>query len=482
MNNYKSIQKMLSKKGMNLVNDDIYDVISIWKSWYRGNVDDFHFYNAKLVDGSECRCERLTMNIPKKVCEDFSKLLWSEKAKITLDTESATNKLWSILDNKKNNFSISFPQAVEKAFALGTGVLIEYKVEDETIIEYIDGDNIAPYKFTNSYIYGFISVNNFIEANDKEKKQYYTHITYHEYVNGKYMKLNELYVSDTASSIGKEVSFEDKFPDVENPVVYITDTPHFQFIKPGIANNYDLSSPMGLSVYANQLDKFKALDTKYDSFMNEFELGKKRILVDKSLVKTSTVVTDGVVSNVSYFDKRDKVYQAISGMENLPAKEIDFSIRYEEHIQGINADLNYISAGVGLGQNYYDFNQDGVKTATEVVSENSDTFRTKAHHEIVIRDVLYDLVKSIMFLEDIESKNINIIFDDSIIQDEDAKIDKGLKLLSAGAISKETFMRDYLNYDEDKIIQELAKLKEQNKIVMPESIDFFGADTNQVGE
>jgi A118 family predicted phage portal protein len=249
------------------------------------------------------------------------------------------------------------------------------------------------------------------------------------------------------------------FPNVENPVEYITDTPHFQFIRPNIANNFDFNTAMGLSIYANHIDKFKSIDTKYDSFNNEFELGKKRILVDRSAIKTAAQVnTDGTITNVSYFDKNDKVYVAINGMENQPAKEIDMKLRYEEHIGSINADLNYLSAGVGLGQGFYSFNKDGLRTATEVVSENSDTYRTKVHHQIIIKDVLYDLIKSVCFLEGIETKSINIVFDDSIIEDKNAEIERGLKLLDKNLISKETFMTKYLGYDDSQVKEEKEKI------------------------
>jgi A118 family predicted phage portal protein len=455
---YNSIQNELSKKNINVQVGNMYDMMAIWKSWYRGNVNDFHYYNATLADGSTIKCERLTMNMPKKVCEDFAKLLWSEKTEITLDNKTKTKKLWDVLDSKKNNFSVSFPIAIEKAFALGTGCLVEYKVNGETIIEYIDGDNCIVYENTNTYITGFITVDQFSRGMGS-KKMYYTHLTYHEYKNGVYTKYNELYASKNESNIGREIDFASMFPEVENPVIYETDTPHFQFIKPNIANNFDMNSPLGLSIFANQIDKFKALDIKYDSFANEFELGKKRILVDRTALKSATQVnTDGTITNVSYFDRNDKAYVAINGMDGQPVKEIDMSIRHQEHIDSINADLNYIGAGVGFDPNYYSFSDKGLKTATEVISDNSDTYRTKVHHQIIIRDVLYDLVKSVCFLEGIETKSINIVFDDSIIEDKNAEIERGLKLLDKNIISKETFMTKYLGYDESQVAEEKEKI------------------------
>lgn len=451
-------------------------MMAIWKSWYRGNVNDFHYFQMKMADGTTKQCERLTMNMPKKVCEDFAKLLWSEKVQIKLDKKKSTEKLLSILENKENNFMTNFPAFLERVFALGTGATVEYKKDDKTLIDYIDGDVIVPYKYTNSYINGLITVSRYTKGTGANKR-YFTHITYHEYKDGKYTKLNELYKSSNETTLGREINFNSEFPNVIEFEEYITDTPYFQIWKPVIANNFDTDSPIGISILANQIDKFKAIDTKYDSFNREFRTGKKRVLIDRTAVKKKTEVdADGKVNYVSYFDNNDEVYVAIAGMENQPIKEIDFNLRYQEHISSINAELNYISAGVGLGQNYYNFDGQGVKTATEVVSENSDTYRTKKHHEIMINDCLYDLVKAICELEGITYKSINIVFDDSIIEDENALIQRGLELYQNKVISLEKFMQKYLHYEESEIQEEMTKIESENKLVQPAGMDFFGME------
>ncbi len=453
---------------------NIYDMMAIWKSWYRGNVNDFHYFKMKMADGITKNCERLTMNMPKKVCEDFAKLLWSEKVQIKLDKKKNTEKLLSILENKENNFMTNFPAFLERVFALGTGATVEYKKDDKTLIDYIDGDIIIPYKYTNSYINGLITVSRYTKRTGASKR-YFTHITYHEYKDGKYTKLNELYKSSNETTLGREIDFNSEFPNVVEFEEYITDTPYFQIWKPVIANNFDTDSPMGISIIANQIDKFKAIDTEYDSLNREFRTGKKRVLVDRTAVKRSPQVDEtGEVNYISYFDNDDEVYVAIAGMENQPVKEIDFKLRYQEHINSINAQLNYISAGVGLGQNYYNFDGQGVKTATEVVSENSDTYRTKKHHELMVNDCLYDLIKAICELENIPYKSINIVFDDSIIEDENALIKRGLELYQNKTISLEKFMKKYLHYEDSEIQEEIAKIQNENKLIQPEGLDFFG--------
>lgn len=477
---YDNIKENLSKKGINVNVGSIYDMMAIWKSWYCGNVDDFHYYDVKMADGKVKKCERYTMNTAKKLCEDFSKLVYSEKVEIKLDTDEKTKELDKILNSKKNALARNLPNFLEKTmFALGTGVTVEYFDNGEPIIDYISGDMVLPYKFTNSYIYGIITISR-TEEKENDKKIYKTLLTYHEFDNNTYKKMNEYYISDNDSELGKQVDFNTYFPGVEEYEIIETDTPRFQVWCPLIANNFDTDNPLGISIFANQIDKLKAIDIKYDSFTREFRLGKKRILVDKtSLKKSPKVNEDGEVSYVSYFDTDDEAYVAISGMENQPVKDIDFSLRFKEHIDSINAELNYLSSFSGLGNGFYRFDGTGLKTATEVISENSDTYRTKQHHQIVVYDCLYNLVKVICEMAGIQSKDITIVFDDSIIEDENALIERGRNLFKDGLISKEKFMKKYLHYEDSEIEEELMKIQNENKIIQPEGIDFFGMNDNK---
>ena len=461
---YNNIATVLSKKGINLTVGTIYDLMAVWKSWYRGNVNDFHYY-TEMVNGKATKCERLTMNMPKKLCEDLTKLLWTEKTQINLSNKNATKRLWEVLDSKENNFTVNLPVFIEKMLALGNGATVEYKDENnKTIIDYIDGDVIIPYKFTNGYITGMITISRFVD-NKWKRKIYYTHITYHEYIDRKYLKLNEVYKSSIDTALGKQLDFNEVFPNVKESEVVITQNPYFQIWKPNLANNFDTNSPMGISIYANSIDRFKSLDTKYDSFYNEFILGKKRIVVDQSAMK-GKMETDGEGNPrfVQYFDKNDRVYQALnidSDKMKEPVKEIDFTLRYQEHIDSINADLNWLSENVGLGSNYYKFDGAGTKTATEVISENSQAFRTKQHYQIIVNACVEDLVKAVCELEGIKTNKITITPDDSIIEDKNAEMTRAQLEVSQGLRSKKSYLMDIKGMSEDEAEEELHKIQEE---------------------
>ena len=474
---YEDLKNQLSKKGINLINVDYYNLIDVWNSWYEGVVDDFHFYNIKIADGSSVEVEKKTMALAKKSAEDMMKLNWSNKCDIKLGDDEKTKKLWEVLDSKQNNFTIMFPQILELAFALGTTGMNEYKDElGRTRIEYmLNPSNLIPYAYDNFNITGFVTFDQWQET-ERNKPIFYTHLTFHEFKIEKdeneelkqtYIKLNELYKSKDVNKLGKEVDFSEKYPNVEETISYETDTPHFQIVKPPIVNNADIGNPMGISIFANSIDKLKSIDDKYDSFDREFIDGKRRILVDKTALKAAPQVIDGNVVETLYFDKNDRTYVAMNGMKDQPVKDISFDIRYQEHIDSINAELSWYSGSIGLGSDYYRVDGKGNATATEILSEDDEAFRTKQVYETMIKDVIIDLVKSICFLEDIEinEDEIQVDFDYSRFENQEKTQQRLEREVAKGITSKVEYRMKVYNETKEIAEQKIAEIKENEPTV-----------------
>ena len=470
----KNIKEQLHAKGVDIINVDYYETIDMWRSWYEGNVDDFHYYNVKIADGSTAEFERKTMSMAKKGSEDMMKLLWSNKCDIKLGSDEKTKKLWDVLDSKQNNFTIMFPQMIELAMALGTTAMTQYKdAMGRTRIEYLnDATKIIPYAYDNFNITGFITLNQWQET-EKRSVMYFTHLTYHEFKAEKdvesgeykqtYRKYNEVYKSKNPDELGKEIDFNEIFPDVEELVEENVDTPHFQIIKPPLANNLDIETPMGLSIFGNSIDKLKAIDNKYDSFDMEFVDGKRKILVDRTALKGSPQVTeDGNITQQLYFDRNDRTFVAMNGMKDQPVKDISFDLRYQEHIDSINAELNWYSASLGFGETFYKFDGNGQATATEILSQDDDAFRTKQTFEVVIKDVIIDLVKSVCYLEDIElSENeIQVEFDYSRFENQEKTQMRLEREVNMGITSKTEYRMKVYNETQEIAQQKIAEIKE----------------------
>ena len=101
----------------------------------------------------------------------------------------------------------------------------------------------------------------------------------------------------------------------------------------------------------------------------------------------------------------------------------------------------HLSLKCGFGTERYKFDSSGVKTATEVISENSDMYRMIKKHEIILEDALKELVHIIIRLGIVLGNTLNpdteitIDFDDSIIEDKDAERTCDRQDVSMGAMS-----------------------------------------------
>jgi A118 family predicted phage portal protein len=133
-------------------------------------------------------------------------------------------------------------------------------------------------------------------------------------------------------------------------------------------------------------------------------------------------------------------------------------LRVDEHVAAINAFLSILCLQTGFSAGTFTFDQHtGLKTATEVVSENSKTYKTIKTVQNQLRPAIEHLVRNIIDVailygveydgQSIErlaapGYNVNITFDDGVTQDRQTNINEGVMLVGAGLLSKYTFMTD----------------------------------------
>lgn len=66
-----------------------------------------------------------------------------------------------------------------------------------------------------------------------------------------------------------------------------SDKRQFVIDRLNITNNIDDDNPMGIALFANAIDQLKGCDITYDSYINEFVLGRKRIFVAPDMLSYS---------------------------------------------------------------------------------------------------------------------------------------------------------------------------------------------------
>lgn len=434
---------------LNTASDETYEHIDEWENWYKGEVPSFHTYN--VYNGMTTKAvERYRLNMAKTICEDWAGLILNEKVKIHTDTDF-DKVLGKIFES--NNFQVKGNQLIELAFAFGTGAFVEYlNGNGEVTIDFIRAGMIYPLSWENGYV-NECAFGSMKEDADGSKIYVQLHKLNEK---GQYIIENHMVDADG----GNELELPD---DMEEVIETLSERPMFQLISPNIINNIDLDSPLGISAYGNAISQLKGCDLVYDSYMNEFNMGRRRIMVPLSMAKMQ-MSDQGTTKPI--FDPSDTMFYAYPDDRNGTNKiePMDMSIRAQEHELGINKALDMLSFKCGMGTGRYKFENGNVKTATEVISADSDLYRTLTKHELVIGSSIKGLVQSIAYLSgtEVDKEKIVIDFDDSIIQDKDAERKQDERDMANGTYRPEEYRAKWRNETKEEA---LANLPQQAEVI-----------------
>lgn len=480
-----------------------------WKYVYKGFYSAWHTVDAPTIQNERAKRNLFYLNLSKAVCSELAGMVWTDQTDISVTTNGFTPTdqnptdplekfVKKVLDD--NNFGTKMQDSIEKAAAMGGEALkVWYDVRRDRegnevpdsgklMIGYCMADQFVPTAWDNAQVTEGV----FISRIAKDG-YYYTRLEWHKWDGLTYYITNELYKADMyrmgsnepQDILGFRVPLETIYPYLEEEtVVQGIEQSLFSYFRTPTANNLDDNSPLGVSIYANAMETLHALDICFDSFVREFRLGKKRIIVPARMIKTIIDPISGEMRR--YFDATDETYEALStdDPDSLKIQDNSVTLRVEEHIAAINAFLNIFCLQVGLSAETFsfDYQSRGIRTATEVVSENSKTYKTVKTFQNMVRPAIVRLIDNIITLGalyDLEIDGIkiaalasrgyqvNIAMDDGITQDRQTNINEGITLVGAGLMSKLTFLTDPKygqGLTEDAAKLELQRIADEQRI------------------
>ena len=458
----------LNELGYTTIPDSFYSKVYEWKSWYQGNVKGFHNYTVQNGE-RQVKCRRYSLGMGKKLCEDWANLLMNEKVQITLEGQKEQDFIDLVLT--ENNFTVKANEMQEMKSALGTVAYVPRVIGQEIsesgdivpgnasgiVLDYVTIENIYPLSWQN----GYVSECAFSSEVTRGGKDYLYLQIHRREDNGNYVIENRIYRYDNEQLADEQLVNVKGFENIP-PVVHTgSDKRQFVIDRPNIANNVNYLLPTGIAIYANAIDVLQGVDIAYDSYVNEFKLGKKRIMVKPSAAQ----YLDGSPA----FDPDDVVFYVMpeDTEDGAVVTPIDMTLRTAEHNTGIQDQLNILSSKCGFGETYYRFDGGSVATATQVISENSTMFRTIKKMEIVLEQALVELCRILLRMgntamnaglnEDVE---ISIDFDDSIIEDKQTDFSRDMQLLQAGIMNDWEFRMKWMNEDEATAKAALPKMQD----------------------
>lgn len=342
-----------------------------------------------------------TINFAKTVCSETARLT---TLAIGIQIGGSARATW--LQKHINKVYFQIRHWVEYGCAYGT-VFIKPNGEsldvftpaDVMIVDY-DNQEIKGIIFKDSYTVG---------------RKYYTRLEYHRFVETTvdgvttypYYVSNRAYVSKSPQSIGNKIDLKQtKWADLmaDTPPILKAngeklDGPLFGVLRTPQANNVDISTPLGLPVFAEGIEELGDIDVAYSRNAGEIKDSQKIALLDDRLLMpsgtpVSAMSPRGMENRRNEMKLPHYVKNVFGQDEKEFYQEINPQLNTDARLAGINALLSQLSYKCGFSSGYFVFNEKtGMVTATQVEADDRRTIQFIKD----VRDKLEDCLNGVIY-------------------------------------------------------------------------------------
>ena len=492
----KIIQKLTSFLGYEIKVGDYYNKIQEWKDWYDGYVDGFHsrMENGRLV-------KNYSMGMAKKVGEDYASMVVNEQTRIRTPDKAVEKFLVGDEDNsggllKQINFWKSMNDYCERMYGYAGSFAGIVGLDGATLnangeleggrytTRFVTSEHIIPISWDGKEVSeaAFYSIKTvkgktyvILEIHTKDKLEEGAYI-----VNTKaYLVQNEELVDQSLEML----------PTFNLPEMIKFSFKPFDVCTSNIANNIVEGFPLGVPAIANAIDELKTCDIYFNNFAQDGALGKKRVFISEEYVETEIIKdSDGnVVQRVPvnpeysqspfYVMKKDMM---LNGGTPAIYQEFNPVLRVAENKEALQQSLNMLSLKVGLGNQFYVFQQAGYVTATQVrVSNMPLTYNINKQRTPYWR-FIQNICHALIALANTRGENlpldaeIDVDWDDSLLKDPDVEKQSDLQAVSQGIMTAWEFRVKWMGDTEKEAKKILAEERASN----PTIDDFFNTPTN----
>lgn len=436
-----------------------------WRRIYSGEPEWKTVKKSGLYRGGTRRMNML--GTAKVLCDRFAAGVMAEKPSLVFADEKVGGYVRRVFD--ECGFWAKLTERLPYAFAMGGCVFRPYINSGKIGIDCVIGESFIPLEWDSDGITAACFRSTSVRDNLR-----YTLLEKRSEENGTAVSEHKLFCGKdgtAAYTFASECVLSEIYPELSERVEYGgVDGRLFSVFRVFGANNLYPEIPLGISVFANASDTLRALDVAFDSFAREFILGKKRIIVPSSCVQTVVDITTG--EQRQYFDADDEAYVALKCDEESELKITDNTVelRVDEHIKAINALLNILCFQTGLSAGTFSFDaNEGVKTATEIISRDSRTAATIRVQQNSLGNAIAELVREIaalgVYLGELDGgdASVRVLWQDGIITDENTLIENNVKLVQSGLKSKVTAIMELQRCSCEEALEEYERILKEER-------------------
>lgn len=373
------------------------------------------FWNYQDVDAEKrkYKVHRKTIHPARRVVNEWASLILDEGTEVNCKEEKCTE--WLTDFYQRINFKSKGQELVSDAFGLGTAAWVLWFDGDDNIqVRRNDARMIFPLSWDDDGI---------------SECAFSSRV----FIGGKQFDQLQLHVKEGDTYRIKTVVFDKEgkpIPEFDlEQMGIVTDwdteseTPYFAIVKPAIKNTVADCSPYGQSVFEDAIDVMKSVDSCYDTIMNEVDLGKLRLFLSDMMFE---VDNKGGKTRAIPFGKDDNIiFRKVMSSKDDNIYSYAPSLRTADQVRAYRLALKTMGDLCGFGLSYFDIDDaGGIKTATEVSSDNSALMRNIKKHENSIEGAICQISRAVLHCarthmgESLPDEGeITVRFDDSIIED-----------------------------------------------------------------
>lgn len=365
----------------------------------------------------------------------------------------------------------------------------------EMQFDFVQADKFYPLSFDNS---GKITEAAFIQTKVTDGKLY-TRLEHHKLVGRQVTVSNYAFVTTNRDAMGNSIYSGDNLGKPcslaeveewanlqEKVVIDNVDKPLFAYFKMPEANTVDPYSPLGVSGYSRVTSLIKDADEQYSRMLWEFEGGELAIDVDRDALAIQQY-QNGQTQTIMP-SKQERLFRKVDLNSEETYNVFAPALRDDSIVHGLNIILMRIEDACGLSRGTISEQVSAdARTATEMKILKQRSYATNCDIQEALEDALRDTVYvmdvycSLYNITPAGEYEISFEWDDSIIVDSEAELEKRLTMVNAGITSKLETRMWYFGETENQAKVALQKVEDEKKQSMETNI-MAQAQLGQVGQ
>lgn len=454
-----------------------YSNIQTWKSWYQGYVPSFHEYQEVGLDRKRHKRKLFRLQMAKKISEDWASLLLNDKTKLKIENAAAATWLMGTEDQTggelaRLDFWTHANGLIEDMMRSGTGAFVmsvENMQTDGTAVipsadariqlDYLPAECILPLTVehgkvvecafaTEKYIGGKSCI--YLQTHTRAK-------------DGTYVIQNDYYEAPSETDYDRTAYRKLPLPQGIAATVRTGCTlPWFSIMTPAIRKNVTGGTGLGQAVYATALDALMHVDTCFNQYHRDVQLGGRKLFYSKRLIET-WIDEQGNEHTIAPDDLQQQLFWAdTSADEDTRGEVYDYTpdLRTEDNQRALQDALNYLSFICGLGAHHYVFNNSGnsaIQTATQYNGDRQDLVQNANRHMTQIEAALIQITRVMLWAGryicgvDLDpATEIGVIWDDSYITDSETRRQNMRSDVLQGILPRWKYLMEYYGMSEEE--------------------------------